>query len=326
MTMNRRDVLLAVATFALAAPTVSHAQAWPSKPVRIVVPYAAGGPVDALGRALGARLATMWGQQIVIDNKPGGNEVIAAAQVAKSPNDGYTLMLATDPTMSLNPYLFQKLSYDPQKELTPITRVAVANMAMVVPASLPANSLKEFVSYAKANPDKVTYGSSGIGNGTHLSMAWFAKQNQLDIVHVPYKGLAPVLQDMLGGNVQATLGAVSVISPFVEGGKLKALAISGSKRARSLPNVPTFAEAGFPAMEANFYYGLIAPAGLPDAIREKIAADVRTVVTDAQFKSENLDKFALDAVADSPKEFEQFLVRDRENAATKVKLSGARLD
>lgn len=326
MTMTRKSLLLAVAAVVLAAPAVGRADTFPSKPVRIVVPYSAGGPVDALGRALAARLSTMWGQQVIVDNKPGGNEVIGASQVAKSPNDGYTLMLATDPTLSLNPFLFQKLSYDAQKELTPITRVAIANMAFVVPASLPANSLKEFVAYSRANPDKVTYGSSGVGNGTHLSMAWFVKENNLDIVHVPYKGLAPAIQDMMGGNIQATLGAVSVVTPFVEGGKLKVLAISGTKRARSLPNAPTFAEAGYPTMEASFYYGLIAPAGLPDVIKEKIAADVRKVVLDAQFKKDNLDNFALDGVADSPQEFEKFLVRDRELAAAKIKLSGARLD
>ena len=263
MKMNRRLAVLAAAALTL-LPVIGHGQSYPSKPVKIVVPYAAGGPVDALARALSAKLSGMWGQQVIVDNKPGANEVIAASQVAKSPGDGYTLMLATDPTLSLNPYLFQKLSYDPLKELTPITRVAISNMALVVPANFPASNLKEFVAYARANPDKVTYGSSGMGNGTHLALAWFAKENQLSMVHVPYKGLAPALQDMLGGNIQVTVGAVSVIAPFVESGKLKVLAISGSKRARSLPNAPTFAEAGFPWMEASFYYGLIAPAGIPE--------------------------------------------------------------
>lgn len=326
MNLNRRLAVLALGALGFQLPATSHAQTYPTKPVRVVVPYAAGGPVDALARALAAKLSVMWDQQVIVDNKPGGNEVIAAQQVARSPGDGYTLMLATDPTMSLNPYLFQKLPYSPQKDLTPITRVAVSNMALVVPATLPAGNLKEFVAYVRANPDKLSYGSSGIGNGTHLAMEWFAKENQLSMVHVPYKGLAPALQDMLGGNIQATVGALSVVTPFVEGGKVKVLAISGNKRAASLPNVPTFAQAGYPWMEASFYYGLIAPAALPSDIKEKIAADVRKVISDDQFRKTNLDGFALDPVADSPQEFAHFLVKDRELAAKKVQLSGARLD
>lgn len=326
MKLQRRFAMLGIASFALGACGLVHADTYPSKPVRMVIPYAAGGPVDALGRALASRLSTVWGQQVIVDNRPGGNEVIAASQVAKAAGDGYTLMLATDPTLSLNPYLFQKLSYDPFKDFTPITRVAISNMALVVSNSVPANTLKDFVAYVRANPDKVSYGSSGVGNGTHLSMAWFAKENQLNMMHVPYKGLAPALQDMLGGQVQATIGAVSVVMPFVESGKIKVLAISGDKRAQSLPNVPTFAQAGFPTMQASFYYGLIAPSGLPAAIRDKVAADVRTIVADEKFRKANLDTFALEPVADSPQEFSQFLVRDRELAMSKVKLSGARLD
>ncbi|WP_157271390.1 Bug family tripartite tricarboxylate transporter substrate binding protein [Azohydromonas aeria] len=326
MKLQRRFAMLGIASFALGACGLVHADTYPSKPVRMVIPYAAGGPVDALGRALASRLSTVWGQQVIVDNRPGGNEVIAASQVAKAAGDGYTLMLATDPTLSLNPYLFQKLSYDPFKDFTPITRVAISNMALAVSNSVPANTLKDFVAYVRANPDKVSYGSSGVGNGTHLSMAWFAKENQLNMVHVPYKGLAPALQDMLGGQVQATIGAVSVVMPFVESGKIKVLAISGDKRAQSLPNVPTFAQAGFPTMQASFYYGLIAPSGLPAAIRDKVAADVRTIVADEKFRKANLDTFALEPVADSPQEFSQFLVRDRELAMSKVKLSGARLD
>jgi tripartite-type tricarboxylate transporter receptor subunit TctC len=326
MTPIRRLFVFAAGTLALGLPAMGLAQSYPAKPVRIVVPYAAGGPVDALARALSGKLATLWGQQVIVDNKPGGNEVIAATQVAKSPGDGYTLMLATDPTLSLNPYLFQKLSYDPQKELTPITRVAISNMALVVPAGFPASDVKEFVAHARAHPEKVAYGSSGVGNGTHLALAWFAKENQVSMVHVPYKGLAPALQDMLGGNIQATVGAVSVVTPFVESGKLKVLAISGNKRARSLPNVPTFAQAGYPWMEASFYYGLIAPAGVSSEIKDKIAGDIRKILADDQFRKDNLDNFALEPIGETPQEFAQFLVKDREQAARKIQLSGARLD
>lgn len=329
MQSNKRatlKVLAALIAAGVAIPVWASADGYPSKPVRIVVPYAAGGPVDSMARALAASLTATWGQQVIVDNKPGANEIIGATNVAKAPADGYTLMLATDPTLSLNPYLFKKLSYDPIKELVPVTRVAVSNMALVVPVNLPAANLKEFVSYVRANPDKVSYGSSGIGNGTHLAMAQFARDNQLAMTHIPYKGLAPTLQDMLGGNIQAAVGAVSVIAPFVQDGKLKVLGVSGAKRASVLPNVPTFAEAGFPKFEASFYFGLLAPTGIDRDIKAKIAADVKKIASNPQFLSTNIEKFALEAVLDTPDEFTRFIEKDRQAAQLKITASGAQLD
>lgn len=328
MIANKRQILatLVGALLCSAAPFASAATAYPTKPVRLVVPYAAGGPVDSLARALAVSLSSAWGQQVIVDNRPGANEIIGATNVAKAPADGYTLMLATDPSLSLNPYLFKKLSYDPIKELIPVTRVAVSNMALVVPNTLPVNNLKEFVAYAKANPGKLSYGSSGVGNGTHLSVAQFARDNQLEMTHVPYKGLAPTLQDMLGGNIQAAVGAVSVIAPFSQDGKLKVLGVSGPRRASSLPNVPTFTEAGYPKFEASFYFGIVAPAGIDPEIRAKVAADVKKIASQADFRATNLDKFALDSVLDTPAEFEAFLAKDRAAAQVKITASGAQLD
>ena len=327
--VNRRLSLQRLALAGLACACAGAAIAadpYPSKPVRLVVPYSAGGPVDSLARALAASLGTAWGQQVIVDNRPGANEIIGATNVAKSAADGYTLMLATDPTLSLNPFLFKKLSYDPLKELVPVTRVAVSNMALVVPNSLPVKDLKEFVAYAKANAGKLSYGSSGVGNGTHLAVAQFARDNGLDMTHVPYKGLAPTLQDMLAGSIHAAVGAVSVITPFAQEGKLKVLGVSGPRRASTLPNVPTFTEAGFPQFEASFYYGVVAPAGLDPALRAKIAADVRKIAAQPEFRAANLDRFALDSVLDTPAEFEAFLARDRAAAKAKIIASGASLD
>jgi tripartite-type tricarboxylate transporter receptor subunit TctC len=326
---NRRTHLIAVISTAAVLSTLTtgiHAQSFPSKPVRIVVPYAAGGPVDTLARALGTQLGELWKQPVIVDNKPGANEIIGATAVAKSEPDGHTLILATDPTLSLNPFLFKKLSYDPLKELAPITRVAVSNMALVVPANMPANSMKDFVAYAKANPGKVSYGSSGIGNGTHLAMADFSRANQVEMVHVPYKGLAPTLQDMMAGNIQAAVGAVSVIAPFATTGKLKVLGISGPKRAAALPDAPTFAEAGFPKFEASFYFALITQSGVSAEIKNKIAADVKRVVSDPKFRSDYLDKFALEPVLDTPAEFARYLDGHREMAKAIITSSGAQLD
>ncbi|MEK7345861.1 MAG: tripartite tricarboxylate transporter substrate binding protein [Pseudomonadota bacterium] len=326
---NRRNHLIGVLSTAALLSVLSagsHAQSFPTKPVRIVVPYTAGGPVDTLARALSTKLGEIWNQPVIVDNKPGANEVIGATTVAKSDPDGHTLILATDPTLSLNPFLFKKLSYDAVKELAPITRVAVSNMAFVVPATMTANSMKDFVTYAKENPGKVSYGSSGIGNGTHLAMAAFSKDNNVEMVHIPYKGLAPTLQDMMAGNIQAAVGAVSVIAPFATNGKLKVLGISGPKRAAALPDVPTFAQAGFPKFEASFYFGLATQSGVSADIKNKIAADVKRVVSDAKFRSDYLDKFALEPILDTPAEFARYLDGHRETSKTIITSSGAQLD
>jgi tripartite-type tricarboxylate transporter receptor subunit TctC len=329
MFISKRQTLktLAIAGFSMAMTGFAVAATpFPTKTVRLVVPYAAGGPVDSMARALALSLSSVWGQQVIVDNRPGANEIIGATNVAKSPADGHTLMLATDPTLSLNPYLFKKLSYDPFKELIPVTRIAVSNMALVVPNSLPVSNIREFVAYAKANTGKVSYGSSGVGNGTHLAVAQFARDNGLDMIHVPYKGLAPTLQDMMGGTVQAAVGAVSVIGPFNSEGKLKVLGVSGPRRASSLPNVPTFTEAGYPKFEASFYFGVVAPAGLNPEIQSKIAADIKRIASQHDFRAANIDKFALEIVLDTPAEFEAFLSKDRVSAQAKITSSGAQLD
>lgn len=327
--ISKRKILqtLAIAGISIATSNIAYAAPpFPTKTVRLVVPYAAGGPVDSMARALALSLSSVWGQSVIVDNRPGANEIIGATNVAKSPADGHTLMLATDPTLSLNPYLFKKLSYDPLKELIPVTRVAVSNMALVVPSNLPVNNLREFVAYAKANPGKLSYGSSGVGNGTHLAVAQFARDNGLDMTHVPYKGLAPTLQDMMAGTVQAAVGAVSVIAPFSADGKLKVLGVSGVRRASSLPNVPTFAEAGYPKFEASFYFGVVAPAGLDPEIQNKIASDIKKIASQPDFRTSNIDRFALDVVLDTPAEFEAFLAKDRASAQAKITASGAQLD
>ncbi|QRQ85819.1 Bug family tripartite tricarboxylate transporter substrate binding protein [Cupriavidus oxalaticus] len=321
----RRLKLLCVVTMCLAGSAGAQT-AWPTKPVRLVVPYAAGGPVDNLARALSAQLSQVWGQPVVVDNRPGGNEVIGAAAVAKASGDGYTLLLATDAAATLNLYVFRKLPYDPVKELAPITRVAMANMAIAVSNTLPVTDLRSFVAYVKTHPGQVSYGSAGVGNGTHLSLAWFAKESGIEMVHVPYKGLAPALQDVMAGTIQMTIGAGSVVGPFAQSGKVRALAISGKSRASILPNVPTFAEAGFPKFDASFPFSLLAPGNTPEALRQKIYADVKKVVMTEQFRRENLEKYALDPVLDSPQEFAKALVKDRALAAEKVKASGAQLD
>jgi tripartite-type tricarboxylate transporter receptor subunit TctC len=320
--------LVALATclaLALAGAT-AQAQSYPSKSVRIVIPLSPGGPVDVITRALSVKLSELWGQSVVIDNRPGANEIIGAENVAGSKGDGYTLFMATDPSISQNQFLFSKLPYDPVNAFVPVTQLALANMALFVPASLPVNTMKEFVDYAKQNPGKLAYGSTGIGNVTHLSMAWVESRTGIQLNHVPYKGLAPVIQDMLAGQVQAAFGALSVLEPHIKGGKIKALAISGSQRPKLLPNLPTISEAGFENIDANFTIALLAPRDTPKDIVTKIASDIRKIVRDPAFRERYIDSFAFDLVTSTPDEFAAYIVKDRVRQEQRIKVSGAKLD
>lgn len=304
----------------------ASAQPFPSKPVRIVVPLSPGGPVDVIGRGLAARLTEMWDQSVVIDNRPGVNEIVGAENVANSRADGYSLLLATDPSISQNQFLYSKLPYDPLNAFAPVSRIALANMALFVPASLPANNLKEFVEYAKARPGAVPYGSTGIGNATHLSMAWLENRTGISMIHLPYKGLAPVIQDMLAGQVQAAFGALSVVEPHIKSGKIKALAISGAQRPKLLPTVPTLVESGFENIDANFNIALFAPRNTPKDVVSKISADVAKVLREPAFREKYIDGFAFDLVAGTPDELAAYIVTDRQRQEQRIKISGAKLD
>ena len=310
----------------LLAATGASAQNYPTKPVRIVVPLSPGGPVDVITRALSARLTELWGQPVVIDNKPGANESVGAENVANAKGDGYTLFMATDPSISQNQFLYSKLPYDPINAFAPVTRVALANMALFVPASLPANNLKEFIAYAKQKPGKIPYGSTGIGNATHLSMAWLENRTGITLNHIPYKGLAPVIQDMLSGQVEAAFGALSVLEPHIKAGKIKALAISGTERPKLLPNVPTITEAGYENIDANFNIALLAPRDTPKDLVNKIANDVRKIIREPAFREKYIDGFAFELVASTPEEFAAYIVKDRIRQEQRIKISGAKLD
>ena len=321
MWLSKILLVLAVLVFPLA-----HGQPFPSKAVKIIVPYSAGGPVDVLTRGLGQRLGEIWGQPVIIDNKPGGNEIIGAQALATAPPDGYTLMMASDATLTLNQFLYSKLPYDPVGAFTPITGVALSNLVFFVPATPPVGSLREFVDLAKKNPKGFAYGTSGIGTSTHLSMVWFESRTGIALNHVSYKGLAPVIQDMLGGQLQAAFGAASAVTPQVKAGKLKALAISGSRRAKLLPDAPTFAEAGFEGVDATLLIGLLGPRGIAPELAERIARDVARVAQEPAFREKYLDSVAYDYFVDTPAQFAAYLARERVKQEQRVKLSGIKLE
>ena len=308
------------------AATLVQAQSYPSKPIRVVVPYTAGGPADLLVRGLGQKLTDAWGQQIVVENKPGANEIIAAQDVAKSPPDGYNYLLASDAVFSLNSYLYSKLPYDPVKDFAPVSRLVNANLMLVARSDFPAGTVRELVDYAKKNPGKLNYGSVGAGGVNHLAMAWFNTQNGLDMQHVPYKGLVQGLQDIMTSRLDLMFAVIGGAAPHLKAGKMKGLAVSGQTRHALIPEVPTFSEAGLPNFDASFYFGIAAPAGTPRELVAKMADEAGRIVRTSEFKEKYLLNLGFEAVGDSPAEFTAFLKQDRELAAKKVKASGARLD
>lgn len=315
---------LALSTACLLAAQ-APAQTFPGKPVKLVVPYPAGGPVDGVARGLADRLAKLWNQPVVVDNRAGANEVIAADLVAKSPADGYTILVGADPTFSTNQFLFKKLPYSPLTDLVPVSRVAFVNMALIVNGNLPVSNMKEFVALVKANPGKYNY-SAGTGTAAHVHFDAFLRQQGLDMTHVAYRGVAPALQDLLAGQIQATMGGITTAKPHLASGKLKLLAINGNTRAKSLPDVPTFSEAGFANTEAYFYVGLAVPKGTPKETIDAIASANRKAVSDPTFAEKTLDPFAYDALSETPEQFAAFLAGDRVRAEKKVHDAGARLD
>jgi tripartite-type tricarboxylate transporter receptor subunit TctC len=277
-TMSRRAFLrrvagAAAAAFALSAlPSAFAQEAWPAKPIRIIVSFAPGGLTDQIARALQPRLQEAFGQPVVIDNKPGAGGTLAEALLAKSPADGYTLLLSAD-SVPANPHLIPNLSYDSLKDMQPVSLLTRIPLVMVVNNAVPANTLQEFVTYAKANGSKLSYASPGIGTSNHLFYEVFKDVAGIDMPHVAYRGGNPAMTDLMGGHVQAMLISATLAAPQVAAGKVKGLAVTSDKRLPQIPNVPTFAEAGYPDFKPQQWTGLFVPAGTPPAVTARITTE-----------------------------------------------------
>ena len=324
--MRLLTATLALACLAPVALSGAHAQGYPSKPVRIIVPYPAGGGIDVMSRLIGQRLAQRLGQSVVVENKPGAGTLVAAETVARAAPDGHTLLVTTDATITINPHLYAKLPYDPVKDFAPITQLVLLNQMLLANPQVPASNLKELIAYAKANPGKLNYASYGVGSQPHLAMEILKNQAGIDIVHVPYKGIPQAVPAAIAGEVQLTFSGAASSQAHIKAGRLKALAIGGTKRLGIVPDVPTFAEAGFPDVPANAWFGLFAPAGTPREVIATLHAEVTRILRDPDFLQKEILAKGYELVAGTPEEFAAFLVADSKRNAVAVKISGARAE
>ncbi len=314
-----------VATLLFAASTAAFAQPWPAKTIKIIVPYPPGGTSDILARALGPKLTEAWGQPVIIENKPGATGNVGADFVAKSPPDGYTVLLADIGSLAIGPSVFTTLPFDPEKDFAPVVMVAYSPHLLVVHPSVPAKDAKELVALAKAKPDSLNFAVSGIGGANHLAGIDFAQRAGLKWTYIPYKGGSQALTDMVGGQAQVMFNGMLATYPFVKDGKLKVLAISSAKRFSSAPEIATVAEQGMSGFETGSWQGIVAPAGTPPEIVNKMHAQVMAILATPEMK-ERLDKAGAEVRAMTPAQFGGFIRTEKSRWAKVVKESGQKFD
>lgn len=323
MKLFSRFTTLALPFVVVAVTASGAAAAYPEKPIRLVVPYTPGGVTDLLARAVGEKLGKSLGQSVVVDNRPGGGANIGADLVAKSPPDGYTLLMGSAATHAINSSLYRQIPYDHVKDFAPVTLVAKVPNILVVHPSVPAQSVKELIALAKAKPGQLNFGSSGSGGTIHLSGELFKSMAGIDMVHIPYKGSAPAVTDLLGGQIQVMFD--SSVIPYVNAGKLRALGVTSARRSSALPDVPTIAEAGLPGYEATAWFGILAPAGTPREIITKLNTEIVRALNDPEMQ-ERLRSQGAEVAGNTPEEFAAFIKAETQKWAKVVKESGARVD
>lgn len=317
MKISKRNFLHAVLIAACA--TIAAPAAWaapgdyPTRPIKLVVPYTPGGSNDVIARILAQKLTAFWGQPVVVENRPGAGGNLGAALVARAAPDGYTFLITPNNLLTMNPSLYKKtgMGFDPAKDIIPISLVATGPILLAVNAELPVNSVKELIDYAKANPGKLSYASAGIGTPHHLTAELFKSRTGIDMTHVPYRGAAPAVSDLTAGRVQVMFGIPNSLMPFVKTGQLKALAVSGETPSPLLPGLPTVASAGVPGFDSTLWIGLTAPAGTPPAIVAKVDAAIEKAMNDPEVKT-TLEAQGLAPAFDSPQEFAALIKKDNE--------------
>ncbi len=315
--MIRRNFVKRALTVALAAATTlacsaAFAQAWPAKSVRIVVPFPAGGTTDVVARILGQRLQETWGQTVIVENKTGAGGNIGATEVARAPNDGYTLLMASGSILTVNPHIYAKMPFDAMQDFVPITNVASGPMVIVVGPSVTAKNITEFIALAKAKPGVLNFGSAGVGSQVHMAGENFLYSAGIDLKHVPYKGESLALTDVAGGSVEMVPGNLAAMLPFIKSGKVKALGVTGAERSPAAPDIPTVAEAGLPGFVNVGWFGLLAPAGTSKDIIEKIQRDAATALRTDDMK-QRLIAVGMVPVANTPVQFAESIRAESAN-------------
>ncbi len=300
-------------------------QSYPSKPIRLIVPFPPGGAVDILGRAMAQKLSENLAHNVIVDNRVGGAGAVGSEAAAKSAPDGYTLLMGSTTTISINPSLFAKLSYDPSRDFVPVTLVAFVPHLLVVNASVPAANLREFIALAKARPGQLNYASAGNGTPHHIAGEMFKQMAGVDMVHIPYKGTGPAVPDLIAGQVSFMSVEILAAMPHVKSGKLRALGIATGNRNPSAPEIPTVSEAGLPGFDVTSWYGILAPAGTPKPITERLAMEMTKAIATPDL-NERLASLGATPVGNTPDEFGVHLRREGEKWAKAVKASGAKVD
>ena len=319
--IDRRIVvkMLGAAALAPIAPPLFAQSPYPNKPIKIIAPVQPGGGVDLVARTIGDRLARVLGQPVIVDNQSGGGGVVGSLATARAAPDGYTLMVGYVGTHGTNPAV-RKLPYDAIKDFSPIAMVGGTPNVLVVPPSLPVNTLAEFITYVKANPGKFSYGSAGPGTLTHLAMEQLKVAAELDLVHVPYRGIGPAITDILGGQTQALFPGLAAALPHIKGGKMKPLAVTGVSRHRLLPDVPTFEQAGYRGFDGVQWYGIVGPANLPPRIVKRLNDEINKAIESPELR-ERLSAEALEPMPMAPEQFAQYI---RDDIARWSKLAKSR--
>jgi tripartite-type tricarboxylate transporter receptor subunit TctC len=307
-------------------PLTATAQQWPAKPIRVVVPFTAGGSTDVVARIVAEKLSPRLGQPVVVDNKAGAGGAIGSDFVAKAPADGYTLLVGTSSTMAIAPHVYTKLPYSPVRDLTPVTLLGIADIMVVVnPARVSARSIKDLVTHAKANPGKLSFASGGNGSISHLLGEYFNSMAKVDITHVPYKGDAQMVTDLLGGQVDMAFGTAVVFLPHLKSGKLVAIAVTNPTRSTTLPDLPTIAEAGVPGYEALQWFGIAAPANTPQVIVRQLNAELRAILASPEVRA-RFGELGFDVVGNTAEEFSRFVAAEDQKWKKIADVAGTKLD
>jgi tripartite-type tricarboxylate transporter receptor subunit TctC len=321
---NRRQII-SLAAAAMSLPALAQTSSFPQKPVRIVVPYTTGGSNDVIARLLAQRLQEVWGQPVVVENKPGAAGNIGSSDIAKSAPDGHSLLLTNINIVSMNPGLIANMPFDPQKDFAPISLLGTTALALVVHPSVAANNVRELIDLARKEPGRLNYASSGNGSPQHMSAEMFKAMTKTSLTHIPYRGAAPAVNDLLAGQVQVTVGVVNQLMPHIRAGKLKALGVTSRKRLVQMPDVPTLDEAGVPGYESEIWLGLAAPAATPPAIIEQINQAVRKAMATADVVTK-LQSQGIDVLVSSPDQMRQRGLEDLKRWGDIIRTAGIKVD